>query len=159
MSLQISKHVGGSLGVLACGAATATAAGTGDATAVTGASINRSTYGMPESALIALGYRTSLTAAKTLSLAVEVQYSADGSSWDTAVALLASTVVKTGAATNFNGEYVIELSLLSQKQYFRINFTPDLSHSSTDTVDIACVAILGNGWKASLLPANDVEQS
>ena len=158
MSGLVAKNVGSSLGFLACGASHATAAGTGDATAVTGDSIDRSTYGMPLSCLVVAQYRTSLTAAKTYSLALEVQYSSDNSNWDTAVPILASTALKTGAVTDFDGEYVAELSLESQKRYFRINFTPDLSHSGTDTAITSVGAVLGGGWKDSLLPANDVTQ-
>lgn len=125
---------------VACGASTAVAAGAGDATAVTGATIDRLGYG---SAKFIISYRTSLTAAKTLSYAAEYQESADGSAWDTATALQTSTVQETGALTNQVGKLAFDLDLAGKKRYVRFNFTPDLSHTSTDTVDNAATAILG----------------
>lgn len=133
--------------VVCCGAATATAAGTGDNTAVTGATIDRLGY---NSVTFAIAYRTTLTAAKTLGFAAEYQESSDGSNWDTATALQALTTAETGAATNEKGEVEFDLDLGGKKQYIRFNFTPDLSHSGTDTVDCAAIAILGG---AETLPA------
>lgn len=130
-----------------CGHTNAVAAGTGDNTAVTGATIDRQGFG---SGKAVVSWRTSLTAAKTLSLAVAYQDSADGSTWNTAVALQASTVVKTGAATNSVDEVEFNIDFSGLQRYIRINFTPDLSHTSTDTVDIGAVLILGG---ADTLPA------
>lgn len=133
----------------------ATAAGTGDATAVTGATIDtqftvtgkggnaKDILAKASSVKFSLTGKTTLTAAKTLSIACEYQESSDGSTWDTAVALLASTVVKTGAVTDSAItplEY--NLSLESKKRYIRFNFTPDLSHTSSDTAVLSAIAIL-----------------
>lgn len=136
---------------VACGAASAVAAGAGDATKVTGATINRATYNYPGSAKLCISYLTSLTAAKTLSFAVEYEESSDGSSWDTAVAIEAATVVATGALTASVGQREYDLDLSARKQYVRYNVTPDLSHTSTDTVVFAANAILGG---ARSLPAS-----
>jgi hypothetical protein len=133
--------------VLACGASTAVAAGAGDNTAVTGASIDRLGY---NSATFAIGYRTTLTADKTLSYAAAYQTSPDNSSWATAVALQSATVAETGAATNKVGMVEFDLDLRGLPRYIRFNFTPDLSHSGTDTVDNAAICILGG---ADVLPA------
>jgi hypothetical protein len=138
--MDVASDIGGSIKPVACGATTATAAGTGDNTAVTGATINRAGF---ESLLFALAWRVSLTAAKTLTIAAEYQESADGSSWDTAVALESATVVATGALTADVGQRQYKLNLAGKKQYIRFNFTPNLSHTSTDTVDIGAIAILG----------------
>lgn len=131
-----------------CGASSATAGGTGDASAVTGATIDRLGYG---SAKFVIAYKTTLTDTKTLSYAAEYQESADGTNWDTATALQASTVAKTGdSTTNFVGQVEFNLDLSGKKKYIRFNFTPDLSASSTDTALSAAVAILGG---AEVLPA------
>lgn len=125
---------------MACGLASAVAAGTGDATAVTGATIDRKGYG---SAQLVVSYKTTLTADKTLSVAAEIQESADGNTWDTAVELYGATVLKTGAATNAVGEKRTAIDLSGYKRYVRINFTPDLSHSGTDTAIVAADLVLG----------------
>lgn len=139
--------IGKYLKEVACNAGSLTAAGTGDNTALTGATIDRLGYG---SATFVIAYKTSLTADKTLSFAVEYQESADGSSWDTATVIQAATVAKTGAATNAIGQVSFDLNLEGKKRYVRFNFTPDLSHSGTDTAVVAGTAILGG---ADLLPA------
>lgn len=141
------KNVGAFLKALVCGAFSAVAAGTGDATAVVGATIDRLGY---DSAKFIIGYKTSLTAAKTLAFAAEYQESSDGSSWDTAVALQASTVDKTGAVTDGVGEVEFNVDLSGKKRYIRFNFTPDLSHTSTDTAVGAAVCVLGG---AQTVPA------
>lgn len=132
---------------LAVGATTAVAAGAGDATAITGASHDTRGYG---TATFCLVYKTTLTAAKNLSFAVEYQESSDDSSWDTAVALQAATVAETGAQSAKVGKVEFDLPLRGKKRYLRFNFTPDLSHTSTDTVDCAAVCVLGG---ADALPA------
>jgi hypothetical protein len=134
------SNVGSYVKNVACGATRATAAGAGDNTAVTGAGIDRLGY---NSAKFTVAYKTSLTAAATLSLQCEYQTSADNSSWDTAVVLQALTVVKTGAVSAFVGDLSFNLDLESLKRYVRFNFTPDLSAGATDTVDAAAVATLG----------------
>ena len=133
--------------VRACGSTNAVAAGTGDATAVTGATIDRLGYG---SGKAVVSWRTTLAATKTLSLAVEYQDSADGTTWNTAVALQASTVMKTGAATDSVDEVEFSIDFAGLQRYIRINFTPDLSNTATDTVDIGAVLVLGG---AETLPA------
>ena len=141
------SDAGAKFKMVACGLTVATAAGTGDATAVTGASIDRLGYG---SLKLCVAYKTSLTADKTLALAVAYQESSDNSSWDTAVALQASTVAETGELTAEVDEIVFDLDLGGKKRYIRFNFTPDLSHSGTDTAVVAAVATLAG---AATLPA------
>jgi hypothetical protein len=127
-----------------------TAAGTGDATAVTGETLDRYGTGaqsLADHATVVLPYLAALTAAKTLSLAVEYQTSADGSSWDTAVALQASTVAATGAG-NIDGALQFNVDLSGLKRYFRVNYTPDLSNTATDTAIVMAVVVF-SGYKDS----------
>lgn len=144
------KNVGRTLEVFNCGASHATAAGTGDNTAVTGATINRMVAGTEgdqlNSGKLILSYKTTLTDTKTLSYAIAYQESADGSSWDTAVALQASTVALTGASsTDALGTVEYNVNLHDKKQYIRFNFTPDLSHSGTDVAISSLVFVAGGG--------------
>ncbi len=126
-----------------------------DAAAVTGATIDTrvtiangggqgyEAYAKAGAIKFSLVGKTTLTADKTLSIACEYQTSTDGSTWATAVSLLASTVVATGALTNSAItplEY--DLSLESLPRYIRFNYTPDLSHTSTDTAILTATAIL-----------------
>lgn len=147
MASPQKNDIGSYLKALACGASSAVAAGTGDATKVTGATVDRLGYG---SAKLVVAYKTSLTAAKTLSFAVEYEESDDGSSWSSAVAIQASTVAETGALTDEVDELTFDLDLAARKRYVRYNVTPDLSHTSTDTVVFAATVVLGG---ARSLPA------
>lgn len=137
----------------------ATAGGTGDATEVDGATFNRLTYGMPQSALLVVQWITSLTADKTLAFTVTLQDSADGSSWtDVSVTDLASAItVKTGAATNSEDFWTCKLKLSGLRQYIRAQVKPDLSHTSTDTAIGNFHFVTGPGWDTALLDAPDAD--
>jgi hypothetical protein len=130
-----------------CNGISITAGGTGDDTALTGATIDRLGYGSVE---FVIAYKTSLAASETLSFAAEYQLSSDGSSWDTAVSLQAATVARTGAVTNGQGVVKFDVNLEGLKRYIRFNFTPNLSRANTDTAVVYGTAILGG---ADLLPA------
>lgn len=125
------------------------AAGTGDNTKVNGATINRMAAGGAGylSAVLAIAVHAVLTATKDCTIAVEVQESADGSSWDTAVVLRAAASPFTAAQVAAGGDQtaIIEIAenLAPRKQYVRYNVTPDLSHSGTDTAEHAAVLVLG----------------
>lgn len=146
--MRSTQDIGSELKSRACGLASATAGGTGDGTAVTGATIDRAGFG---SAQLVAAYKASLTADKTLSIAAEIQDSADGTNWNTATALYTSTVVETGVATNKVGEKRTNIDLSGYARYVRVNFTPDLSNSGTDTAIVAATLVLGG---ATTLPAS-----
>jgi hypothetical protein len=130
-----------------CNGISITAGGTGDNTALTGATIDRLGYG---SSCFVIAYKTTLAASETLSFAAEYQVSADGTNWDTAVALQGATVARTGAVTNGHGVVKFDVNMEGLKRYIRFNFTPDLSRANTDTAVVYGTAILGG---ADLLPA------
>lgn len=142
------NNIGAEIKGVACGLAQLTAAGTGDNTEVDGVDINRTGF---DSCQVIVAWKTTLTAAKTLSIAVELQESDDGTTWDTAEALQAATVVATGAVTDEVGETLFNVSFAGRKKFIRFNFTPDLSHSGTDTAVVSCAAILGG---AAVLPTS-----
>jgi hypothetical protein len=120
-----------------------TAAGGGDNTKVTGLTIDRGVNNAK--ALKAMIRCTAVLAAgKKLTIAAEYQTSSDNSSWDTAVVMQAATTALIDAASGGTYQGVVELglNLLNLKRYVRINVTPDLDASGTDTAIINGVALL-----------------
>ena len=142
------SNIGAFIKPVICGAARGVAAGTGDNTAVTGATIDRKNYG---SCSLVIAARAVLADTKLLKIAAAYQESADGSNWDTAVALQASTTLLTGSTggTTELGVAKFDVNLMGLKRYIRFNYTPDLDASGTDTFETTAVAILGG---ASVLP-------
>lgn len=131
------------------------AAGAGDNTQIVGNSINRNSYGMPQSMLVVVSSYLNLADTETFSLAVEIQESADGSSWDTAEAIDAATVVKTASGAFTDGQTnTYKVYLGDRKQYFRVNVTPNFGASGTDTGTVHCSGILGGAHRAADLPAH-----
>lgn len=129
----------------------ATAAGTGDNTKVTGATVDRQGFG---SAAVSIAYTATLAATKTLSLAVEVQESDDGSTWGTATVLQAATVQATGQSGGSTETGVLKIcdSYETRARYVRYNVTPDLNASGTDTASIAVTVVLGGSYNGTTLP-------
>lgn len=154
MSFAVGRDIGSQLLIKAAAAGRLVAAGTGDATEITGQTIDRmgARGQMYQSAKIAAAYHCVLTDTKTLSIGLKIQESADGSNWDTAEVIYAATVVATAAnpALEFTGVKVTDLDLSSRKRYVRFNPTPDLNHSGTDVAEIAVTVTLGGG---AVLPA------
>lgn len=114
-----------------------TAAGSGDATSVTGTTIDRGGFaggGMPGSALLGVLYSATLGSGKTLSVAVALQDSADGQTFAD-FATVVSTVAATGPSGGgaVHGEYNVPVNLLGARRYVRFNYMPDLSATGTDT--------------------------
>ena len=157
MAVIPSRDVGELLQHAGPGYFNATAGGTGDATEVDGATVNRMTYGMPESAVLAIQYITSLTADKTLAFTITLQDSADGSSWtDVTVSDFASAItVKTGALTDSEDFHVSHLNLKGLRQYVRAQVKPDLSHTSTDTAVGNFCFVLGGTQDSAKFDAAD----
>lgn len=159
MGIVPNRDMGEFLQVAGLGYFSATAGGTGDATEVNGASVNRDTYGMPQSAVLKVQWITNLTADKTLAFTITLQDSANGSSWtDVTVTDFASAItVKTGAATNSEDFHLSRLKLSGLRQYVRAQVKPDLSHTSTDTAIGNFCFILGPGRDTGLLDAADAD--
>jgi hypothetical protein len=122
-----------------------TAAGTGDNTEVECEIVDLVALGNPQSCKIVFAYETTLTAAKTLTLAFDVDHGADSGLSDAAVydAGMTATVLETGAQTAAVDSYEYDLDLAGAKQYLRVQYTPDLTHSGTDTVKMSCVIVFG----------------
>jgi hypothetical protein len=121
------------------------AGGTGDGVKITGVTLDRyNGNAMADSCVLQTGWLAALADTKTLSLAHELQESADGSTWDTAEAIQASTVVGTSSGgTNERGVSVHDINMRGRKRYIRFNVTPDLSATGTDTATFHTVATFG----------------
>jgi len=131
------------------------AAGAGDNTEISGDYIDRQGF---DSCLVVISWRTTLTAAKTLTLSSNIQDATDASGTGVAdygvVAdgeTLAAAVVHTGAVTADFGVASYGVNLRMANQFIRAQFLGDLSHTSADVADIACAIILGG---AQELPAS-----
>lgn len=127
--------------VFALTSTAATAAGSGDNTEVDGATINKATLGFKaESVVFSVPARALLAATKTLTLTANLQDSANGSSWtditDPAVIL---TLTGGGGGSTEIGVGRLGYDLNKARQYIRIQCTPDLSNTATDT------AVMGAG--------------
>lgn len=118
------------------------AAATEDNVKVTGESIDRQGY---DSCVFALTGSAVLTEAKLANIAVEYQDSADNSTWNTAVALQASTLAATGGTGGTTEDLLVELALnlRPRQRYIRFNVTLDLTATGTDTAMWTAACILG----------------
>lgn len=123
---------------------TATAGGSGDASEVDGAYIDRQGF---SSLKVVIAYKAVLTQAKTLSIAANLQDAT--SSAGAGVAdygdAMASAVVATGptGGATMTGVVELDFDISGADQYVRVQYTPDLNASGTDTASLAAVYILG----------------
>lgn len=151
------QNIGATLALKSIGAGTLTAGGTGDATKVTGNTIDRAPSGgrtagdsstpapMFLSASLGIAGIAVLTSGKKLSMAVEIQDSSDGTNFNTAVVLQASLQVTPASlgTTEIKWQNKIDVNLKPYQRYVRFNVTPDLDASGTDTANWAGIAALG----------------
>jgi hypothetical protein len=115
----------------------ATAASTGDATEVDGAETDLLGYSCGK---IVISYVTTLTADKTLSFGVQKSdCDTSGGSYSADAVIQASTVAETGALTAEEGVVEIDVDLSGYQRYVKFKITPDLSHTSADTVTWSAV--------------------
>jgi len=116
---------------------TSTAGGAGDATTITGLTIDREGFGngsLPFSALMGVLFEATLASGATLSVGYAVQDSPDGTNWSdfqTATYAVAATGPSGGGAVK--GQFNAQVSLTSARRYVRFNYNPDLSAASVDT--------------------------
>jgi hypothetical protein len=124
------------------------AAGTGDNTELTSAAIDRMTPGSAGflAGLLAIGYRTSLTAAATLKLGVKISESDDGTTFgaDEVLEVLATKTLATGALTNSDAVYELGLDLSKRKRFLRFKITMDLSAGATDVFVYSAVLVMAS---------------
>ena len=128
-----------------------TAGGSGDATLITGTTINTaSALTAPaiypkdfNSVAFIIGGTATLAATKSITVTALIEDSADGSTWATLVAsATVISVTSTGGGTvTFTGK--IGADLTAARQYVRVKATPDLSATGTDTAVVFGVAVFG----------------
>lgn len=139
--MQTRKNIAASVDVKRINSGTATAGGTGDNTKVTGEVIDRLGFA---SGIIALNYTTTLAAGKKLSFAVAYEGSDDNSTYATEASIQASTQAATSAGGGtVTGVVKIPIDLSGYKRYLKINVTPDLDATGTDTAAWSGSLILG----------------
>lgn len=147
MSMWQKKDGGEACVGRTCGLTVATAAGTGDATEQAGAIIDLNALGNPGWMKVVLTAESVLQAAKTLKVASDVDHGADSGLSDTAVFDAGVTVALLGTGPSGGGTVIgqaeYEVNLSGAKQYLRVNCTPELDASGTDTCILACSAIFG----------------
>jgi len=123
---------------------TATAGGSGDATEVDGAWIDRQGF---NSITVAIPYTATLAEDETLSVAANLQDASDSSGtgaadFGTALAATVQATGDTGGSTE-TGAVKLTFDLTEADRYVRIQFTPDLSAANTDTAKLAAAYVLG----------------
>jgi hypothetical protein len=127
----------------ACLAGSLTAAGTGDATLITGSTIDIGALGArPASVVFEILGRAVLTATKTLTIAALIESSVDGSTWTTLVdSATVLTLTSAGGGTEIGvGRIGVDL-IQANVNYIRLKATPDLNHTGTDTAIVSGVAV------------------
>ena len=152
MGNSLGKDVAGNIGALYALASTAvTAGGSGDATLITGTTINTAALQTAPAvyakdfasvAFVVAGTAT-LAATKSITVTALIEDSADGSSWATKVAsaTIVSVTSSGGGTVTFTGKIGVDLTAC--RQYVRVKATPDLSATGTDTATVFGVAVLG----------------
>lgn len=128
-------------GVYALASTSATAGGSGDATEVDGATIDTASLpARPNGVVFFVPVTATLAATKTLTITANLQDSANGSTWAdiTDPAVLLTLTGDTGGSTE-TGCVKLGYDLSRARQYVRIQATPDLNATGTDT------AVMGAG--------------
>jgi len=135
---QVTQHNIAALGDLVrlTDHSTATAGGTGNATLVTGNTIDRMGFAggsMPLSALMGVIHESTLGAGNTLSIAFDIQNSPDGSTWTDYLVQTVQVFATgpTGGGT-VKGQANIAVDLNNAMRFVRFNYTPTLSAANTD---------------------------
>ena len=109
----------------------------GATSAVTGSTVDRldpANGGLAGSVLFSLLWSTTLAASKTFSInTVLIQHSPDASTWSTLSTPTAPGLLATGSGT-VTGVTNFLQDLTDAYRYVRLNWTPTLSNTSTDTL-------------------------
>lgn len=134
--------------VFALQSTSVTAGGTGDATEITGATINLASQSRRVASVdFEIPVRAVLAAAATCTVVGKIETSPDGTNW-TALATNATLLTLTGGSggTTETGVARIGCDLLQNNYaYVRVKVTPDCSAANTDTAVVgAGVAILAS---------------
>jgi hypothetical protein len=128
-----------------CANLAATAAGSGDNTAVVGAVIDRMDLKMPSSMVAITTWSAALTDTKKLSITTLIEH-ADLVGGPFTTLSTTTTVAKLATASvTYTGVVKIEQDLGSAKRFLRTTITPDLDASGADTMTGASTYVFGPG--------------
>lgn len=146
-----SKDIGSHLNaVIAHSGGVIVAGGGADGAEVNGDLIDTQGF---DSGVLLIAYEAALASSKTLTVAVQLQHGDDsdaGDIEDLAATYDVTSRVLTEAETATKGVLAIDIDVSRIKRYFRVQVTPTLSASGTDTAEVTSVLVLGG---ASDLPA------
>lgn len=137
---------GDALKIVAMGCAvSATAAGSGDNTELTGEVIDRLGF---NGCVLAVPFRAALATGESLALTIKVAESDDGSTFGTDETIASAVNVATAASGGtIHDCYKLAVNLSGvgapRKRYLRFKVTPNLSASGTDVAVISAAVILG----------------
>ena len=123
-----------------------TAAGSGDATEVDGAAIDTlGISGDPTSICFFVPIRAVLAATKTAVVTANLQDSANGSTWaDITTPAVILTLTGTSGGSTETGVGKLGFDLTKARRYIRIQVTPDLNATATDTAVLGgALAVFG----------------
>jgi len=136
-----NTDIGAKLITVYQGIGTAVAGGTGDDTAITGASVLAQNY---NSGKLIVTYTTTLADGKTLDLDVLFYHSDDNSSFTTVTVETAKVVATgtTGGSTH-TGVYEYDFNREKIGRYIKCTVTPNLNATSADTARVATLFVLG----------------
>ena len=141
---SIGRDIGANILTKFAGYGVATAGGTGDATEVDGTTIDMTTFtNRPESIAYVVTARAVLADTKSLTVTANLQESSDGSTWvDVAAGAVILTLTSDGGSTEV-GTGMLKVDLTHSLRYTRIQVTPDLDATGTDTCTWMCTAVAG----------------
>jgi len=156
MSIRPTTDIGGHVSHAYAGASSTTgapvlivAAAATDNVKRTGATVDRATHNMPESAVLTIAGLFTLGDAATCKFAAEILESDDGSNWGSAVALFALADGLAGTGPGGGGNVTclktLDMVLKGRKRYFRVDITCDLSAGSADTGHYTAQYVFGGG--------------
>lgn len=123
----------------------ATAGGSGDNAEVNGATLDvQAIAGKPNSVCFLVAATSTLAATKTLKITANLQDSADGTNFTdiTDPAVILTLTGATGGSTE-TGAAKLGFDLTKARRYVRIQATPDLNATGTDTAVMTGVAVFG----------------
>lgn len=140
MNYQMTD-IGAKLLTVHQGISTLTAGGTGDDTAITGASVLAQNY---NSGKLVVVYTATLAEGKTLDIDVAFLHSDDNSTWTT-VTVETAKVISTGGTggTTNTGVYEYDFNREKIGRYIKCTVTPNLNATGTDTAKVATLFVLG----------------
>lgn len=140
-------------GVYADQAGPLVAGGAGDNVEINGNNIDRGDF---NSLLLLVSVKGAITASKTLTVSVQLQHADDNGAgapgaWADLPASYAVTPVVVDDTTT-EALIAVAIDLSGVKKWFRTQITPVFTNTTTDTGEVAAVAVLGGAEK---LPAED----